>query len=76
MEVPRLGDESELQLLAYTIAIATGDPGLICDLYHNSQQCQITGPLSKGRDWTLIFMDTSWIHFTVPQWEFPQKILK
>ena len=31
MEVPRLGAESELQLLAYTIATAMKDPSHICD---------------------------------------------
>ena len=36
MEVPRLGVESELQLLAYTTATATQDPTRICDLYHSS----------------------------------------
>ena len=37
MEVPRLGIESELQLLAYATATATLDPSLICNLYHSSQ---------------------------------------
>ena len=46
MEVPRLGAESELQLPAYTTAIAT--PG------------QILNPLSEARDPTCILMDTSW----------------
>ena len=34
MEVPRLGVESELKLLAY--AIATQDPSHISDLHHSS----------------------------------------
>ena len=34
IEVPRLGAESELQLLAYTIAIPTEDPSCICVLHH------------------------------------------
>ena len=38
MEVPRLGVEEELQLLAYTTATAMQDPSCICNLYHNSQQ--------------------------------------
>ena len=38
MEVPRLGDESELQMLAYTTAIATPDLSCICDSHHSSQQ--------------------------------------
>ena len=38
MEVPRLGVELELQLLAYTIATAMGDPGHICDIHHSPQR--------------------------------------
>ena len=57
MEVPKLGIELELQLLAYTTATATLDPSYICDLYHSSQQCQIPNPLSKARDRTAY----SWI---------------
>ena len=41
MEVPRLGVEWELQLPAYTTAIETTDPSLICDLYSCSWQRQI-----------------------------------
>ena len=41
MEVPRLGVESELQLLAYTTATATWDPSHVCDLHHSSRQHQI-----------------------------------
>ena len=33
MEVPRLGVESEIQLLAYTTATAMPDPTSVCDLY-------------------------------------------
>ena len=33
MEIPRLGVESELQLLAYTTAIATWDLSCICSLH-------------------------------------------
>ena len=61
MEVPRLGVESELQLLAHTTA--TWDPSRICNLHHSSQQCQIPDPLSRARDRTFILMDTSHIHF-------------
>ena len=63
MEVPRLGVESELQLLAYTTASATWDPSCICDLHHSSRQCQIPDPLSEAKDRTHILMDISWIHF-------------
>ena len=44
MEVPRLGVESELKLLAYTIATATSDPSHIYDLHHSSQQRAILNP--------------------------------
>ena len=52
MEVPSLGVESELQLLAYATATATQDLSHICDLYHSSQQCQILNLLSDARDQT------------------------
>ena len=50
MEVPRLGVELELQLLAYATARAKEDLSHICDLHHSSWQCQILNPLSKARD--------------------------
>ena len=50
MEVPRLGVESELQLLAYTTATATRDPSRICNLHHSSQQHHILNALSEARD--------------------------
>ena len=40
-EVPRLGVESELQLLAYSTATATWDLSHIWDLHHSSWQRQI-----------------------------------
>ena len=55
MEVLRLGVESELQLLAYTTAIATRDSSCICDLHQISRQGQIPNPLSKARDPTCVF---------------------
>ena len=51
-EVPRLGAELELQLLAYTTAREAPDPSLICDLHHSSRQCWILNSLSETRDWT------------------------
>ena len=36
VEVPRLGVELELQLQAYTTALATWDPSCVCDLHHSS----------------------------------------
>ena len=59
MEVPRLGVESELRLLAYATATATWDPSHICDVYHSSRQRWIPDPLSKARDGTRILMDPS-----------------
>ena len=50
MEVPRLGFQLELQLLAYTTATATWDLSCVCNLHHSSQQRQILSPLSKARD--------------------------
>ena len=63
MEVPRLGVELELQLLASATATATQDLSYICNLRQSSWQCQIPDPLSKARDQTCILLDISWIHF-------------
>ena len=61
MEVPRLGVESELQLLAYTTAAR--DPSHVCDLNHSAWQRWILNALSKARDHTYILMDASQIRF-------------
>ena len=58
MEVARLGDESEFQLLA----TATWDPSHICDLYYSSQH-RIFNPPSEARDWICVLMDNSQIRF-------------
>ena len=50
IEVPRLGVQLELQLLAYATATATPDPSRVCDLHHSSWQCWILNPVSKARD--------------------------
>ena len=50
MEVPRLGVESELQLLAYTTATATRGLGHVCNLHRSSWQRQIFHPLGEARD--------------------------
>ena len=63
MEVPRLGVELELWLLAYAIATATPNLSCVFDLYHSSLQFHILNLLSDARDWTCIFMDTIRIHF-------------
>ena len=52
MEVPRLGVELELLLLAYTTATATPDPSRVCNLHHRSWQHWILNPLSEARDQT------------------------
>ena len=57
------GMKWELQLLAYTTAIATQDPSSICDLHHSSRPCWILNPLREARDRTHVLMDTSQIHF-------------
>ena len=58
MEVPRLGVELELPLLAYTTATATLDPTLICHLYRSLQQRWILNLLIEARDPTCILIDT------------------
>ena len=63
MEVPSLGVESELQLLAYTTATDTPDLSRICNLHHSSWQCRIPNPLSEARDRTFVLMVPSWICF-------------
>ena len=61
MEVPRLGVESESNLLAYTTAAATPDLSHTCNLLHSSRQCRILNPPREARDRTCILMDTSWV---------------
>ena len=63
MEVPRLGVQRELQLLAYATATATLNQSRVCDLHHSSWQRQIFNPLSKASDQTLNLMVPSRIHF-------------
>ena len=61
MQVPKLGVESELQLLAYTTAMQ--DPSHVCDLYHSSWQRQILNPLNKARGGTHDLIVPSQIRF-------------
>ena len=63
MEVPRLGDKSELSPLVYTTATATPDLRHVCNLLHRSQLCQILNLLSEARGWTHILMDTSQVRY-------------
>ena len=67
MEVPWLGVESELQLLAYAAATATPDPSHLCDLHGSLHQHRILNPLSEARDRTHILMDASQIHEPLSQ---------
>ena len=59
MEVPRLGVELELQLLAYTTATAVPDPSSVCDLHCSLWQHWILNPLSGARYQTYVLMATS-----------------
>ena len=63
MEVPKLGVELELQLLAYTTATATQDLSHVCNLHHSSLQHWILNPLRKTRDRTYNLMVPSWVRF-------------
>ena len=53
MEFPRLGVESELQLLAYTTVIAMPYPSHICDLHCSFRQHWILNPTDQGQGWKL-----------------------
>ena len=64
MEVPRLGVyHQNCSCRPTSQATATRDPSQACDLHHSSQQRRILNPLSKARDRTHVFTDTSRIHF-------------
>ena len=65
MEVPRLWVQLELQLLAYTIAIATWDPSHVYDLQHSSGQRRILNPVSVARDQTCVLLAASQISFAL-----------
>ena len=62
MDVPRLGVQLELQLLATVTATATSDPGRLCNLHQSLLQCQILNPLREARDKTHNLMVPSQIH--------------
>ena len=63
MDVPRLGIELALQLLAYTAATATADLSDICNVHCSLWQCQLLNPLSGTRDQTRVLMDASQVHY-------------
>ena len=72
MEVPRLGVESELQLLVYATATATWDPSCVCNLYHTTRQRRIPNHLARPG----IETAASWISVRfvsiAPQRELPR----
>ena len=75
MEIPNLGIELELQLLAYTTATAMPDPSHVCDLHHSSGQHPILNPLIEARDRTRVLRDTGqicyhWAMMGTPKWDF------
>ena len=51
------------------------DPSRVCNLHHSLWQCWILNPLSKARDWTHIFMDSSWVHYLWATRELPGKMI-
>ena len=72
MEVPRLGVQSELQLLIYTTA--TSGPSRICDLHHSSRQRWILNPLSEAWDQTCNLTVPSWICFRCAMMGTPYQV--
>ena len=63
MEVPTLGVKSELQLLAYTTAIASQVGASFSTKTAAQGKHQILKSMSKARGQTHILMDISWIPF-------------
>ena len=53
IDIPGLGVETELQLLAYATVTATWDLSCFCSLHHSSQQCPNLNPLSRDQGWNL-----------------------
>ena len=74
-EVPRLGVEWELQLLAYSTATATWDRSQVCNLHHSSRQCWILNPLMEARNRTRNLMVPSWICFCYATMGTPSQVL-
>ena len=63
MEVPRLGVESKLQVMAYATATATQDTSHVYKLYHSSQHHQILNMLREAGDQTCIHTGTSQVRY-------------
>ena len=58
MEVPRLGVQLELQLLANTTATVVPDLSHVCNLHHSARQHWILSLQNKARDQTRILTET------------------
>jgi len=69
MEVPRLGVQMELQLLAYTTATVISVPSRVFNLHHSSWQLRILNLLSEARDRTQNLLVPNQIRFAAPQLE-------
>ena len=64
VEVPRLGAESGLQLLAYATATATQYwSHVVYNLYHSLMKHGIINPLKRARDRTHVLMGASQVCF-------------
>ena len=71
MEVPRLGVESELWLLAYATATALPDLSCTCDLHHSSRQCRsLTHWVRPGIEPASLQIPVEFI-IADPRWELP-----
>ena len=71
MEVPRLGVESELQLLTYTTAIAMPDPSCICELHCSLRQSGFLTHWARpgvepASSWILVRFLTRWATVGIP----------
>ena len=71
MEVPRLGVELELDLMAYATATAMPDLSHIFDLCHSSRQCRILNPRGRpgtepASSWILVRFVTHWASTGTP----------
>ena len=76
MQIPRLGVELELQMLAYTTATATRVPSHVCNLHHRSRQRRILNPLIEARNRTCNLMVPSRIHFCCTMTGTPEDSLR
>ena len=75
MGVPGLGVESELQVQAYTLAMAVWDLSLLCHLCYSLQQCQTLNSRSQARgecasSWIPVEFLTSWATTATPRMHF------